>query len=135
MYIQPSKVSNCVDSFRADEVAVPDYPSGATEHWGIITYREVNLLYDEMEVAVDGQISTLAVIAHEMAHNVRMCTCAEKVYFCYFECRCFSVSCTITNKLKYNSSFNFLKRILSLNKTFREHFTVCMLDGDRNFDF
>ena len=53
-----------------DEVAVPDYPSGATEHWGIITYREVYLLYDPTEVAADGQIRTLAVIAHEMAHNV-----------------------------------------------------------------
>ncbi len=51
-------------------MAVPDYPSGATEHWGLITYREVRLLYDETEVAADGQVATLAVVAHELAHNV-----------------------------------------------------------------
>ena len=29
---------------KLDMAAIPDYSSGATEHWGMITYREANLV-------------------------------------------------------------------------------------------
>ena len=29
---------------KLDMAAIPDYSSGATEHWGLITYRETNLV-------------------------------------------------------------------------------------------
>ncbi len=29
---------------KLDMAAIPDYSSGATEHWGMITYRETNLV-------------------------------------------------------------------------------------------
>ncbi|XP_064093847.1 endoplasmic reticulum aminopeptidase 2-like [Macrobrachium nipponense] len=30
---------------KSDMAAIPDYSSGATEHWGIITYRETNTIF------------------------------------------------------------------------------------------
>ena len=54
----------------SDQVAVPDYPSGATEHWGLITYRESRLLYNENEAGASDKQSTAQIVAHELAHNV-----------------------------------------------------------------
>lgn len=55
---------------KLDQIAVPDYPSGATEHWGLISYRQTSLLYDENQVDVTGKQRVAAVIAHELTHNV-----------------------------------------------------------------
>ena len=54
----------------SDQVAVPDYPSGATEHWGLITYRESRLLYDETSAGASDLQGIAEIIAHELAHNV-----------------------------------------------------------------
>jgi glutamyl aminopeptidase len=54
---------------KLDQFAVPDYPSGATEHWGLITYRDTRLLYDPTQVGDAGKQGTLSIIAHELAHN------------------------------------------------------------------
>ena len=56
----------------ADSVAVPDYPSGATEHWGLITYRESRLLYDSESAGASDESSIRHIIAHEVAHHVRL---------------------------------------------------------------
>nr|XP_006811271.1 PREDICTED: glutamyl aminopeptidase-like [Saccoglossus kowalevskii] len=53
---------------KSDMVAVPDYPSGATEHWGIITYRETNLLYDPDVSSESNKQRVAVVIGHELAH-------------------------------------------------------------------
>lgn len=49
--------------------AIPDYSSGATEHWGLITYRETNLIFDETESSSSNQQRVADVIAHELAHQ------------------------------------------------------------------
>jgi len=54
-----------------DMLAVPVYPSAATEHWGIVTYRESRLLYDSDQVNDFDKQRTISIIAHELAHNVR----------------------------------------------------------------
>ena len=58
-----------------DQVAVPDYPSGATEHWGLMTYRQAYLLYDEESVSASGKQTTATIISHEIAHNVSLESC------------------------------------------------------------
>lgn len=40
------------------------------ENWGLITYRETNLLYDPNESATSNKQRVAAVIAHELVHQV-----------------------------------------------------------------
>eukprot|EP00096_Caligus_rogercresseyi_P010039 TRINITY_DN3536_c0_g1_i1.p1 TRINITY_DN3536_c0_g1~~TRINITY_DN3536_c0_g1_i1.p1 ORF type:complete len:884 (-),score=271.03 TRINITY_DN3536_c0_g1_i1:95-2746(-) len=54
---------------KLDMAAVPEYPSGATEHWGLITYRETALMFDNKTSSADNQERVANVIAHELAHQ------------------------------------------------------------------
>ena len=54
---------------KLDMAAIPDYSSGATEHWGLITYREANLIYDPSESSFANKVRVATVIAHELAHQ------------------------------------------------------------------
>lgn len=65
-------------------IAIPDFISGAMEHWGLITYREVNMLYDEQEASVSNKQRCTLVIAHEMAHMVRILWNADVEKIKYF---------------------------------------------------
>ena len=51
-------------------IAIPNFVSGAMEHWGLITYREVNMLYDAMEASAANKQRVAVVVAHEIAHMV-----------------------------------------------------------------
>lgn len=53
---------------KLDQIAIPDFGSGAMEHWGLITYRESSLLYDEREASVFNKQRVAVVVAHELAH-------------------------------------------------------------------
>eukprot|EP00111_Clytia_hemisphaerica_P010712 TCONS_00031279-protein len=53
---------------KLDMFAIPDYGSGATEHWGIITYRESRLLYTPGVSSEGNKRSSAGIIAHECAH-------------------------------------------------------------------
>lgn len=53
---------------KQDMIAIPDFVSGAMEHWGLITFREVNLLYDEKTSSPRNKQRVAAVVAHELAH-------------------------------------------------------------------
>ena len=52
-----------------DMAAIPDFSAGAMENWGLITYRETLLLYDEEKSAITNKESVTDVIAHELAHQ------------------------------------------------------------------
>ena len=54
---------------KLDMAAIPDYSSGATEHWGLITYRETNLIFNELESSSYNQYRVASVIAHELVHQ------------------------------------------------------------------
>lgn len=54
----------------ADKIAIPDFGTGAMENWGLITYRESNLLYDEQESSSYNKQRVASVIAHELVHQV-----------------------------------------------------------------
>uniref|UniRef100_A0A8C9NF58 Leucyl-cystinyl aminopeptidase n=1 Tax=Serinus canaria TaxID=9135 RepID=A0A8C9NF58_SERCA len=54
---------------KLDLIAIPDFQSGAMENWGLITFRETALLFDnDTSSARDKKLIT-AVIAHELAHQ------------------------------------------------------------------
>lgn len=55
-------------SFRIDMAAIPDFVSGAMEHWGLVTYRETSLLYDKDVSSTVNKQRIASVIAHEFAH-------------------------------------------------------------------
>ncbi|KAG8380091.1 hypothetical protein BUALT_Bualt07G0157600 [Buddleja alternifolia] len=54
---------------KLDMVAVPEFAGGAMENYGLITFRETELLQDELYSAA-GNIQRLTiVVAHEVAHH------------------------------------------------------------------
>ena len=53
-----------------DQIAIPEFSAGAMENWGLVTYRETNLLYDKDVSSPDDQQRVATVVAHELAHMV-----------------------------------------------------------------
>jgi len=54
---------------KLDLVAIPDFEAGAMENWGLITFRETALLYNEKEASSINKQYVAIVIAHELAHQ------------------------------------------------------------------
>ncbi|CAG9467501.1 unnamed protein product [Pedinophyceae sp. YPF-701] len=52
---------------KLDLVAVPDFAAGAMENWGLVTYRETDLLVST-ETSSRGVRRVAVVVAHELAH-------------------------------------------------------------------
>uniref|UniRef100_A0A3Q4GWE0 Aminopeptidase n=1 Tax=Neolamprologus brichardi TaxID=32507 RepID=A0A3Q4GWE0_NEOBR len=53
---------------KSDQIALPDFYYGAMENWGLVTYRETNLLYDPKTSSSRNKEKTATIIAHELAH-------------------------------------------------------------------
>ncbi|XP_018306529.1 aminopeptidase N isoform X2 [Mycetomoellerius zeteki] len=54
---------------KMDMVALPDFSAGAMENWGLITYRETAMLYQE-GISTSGCKQRVAVVvSHELAHQ------------------------------------------------------------------
>ncbi|XP_008550321.1 glutamyl aminopeptidase [Microplitis demolitor] len=53
---------------KLDMAAIPDFVSGAMENWGLITYREARVLYDDKTSSTEDKEGVVQVIAHEFAH-------------------------------------------------------------------
>ncbi|GAB0087435.1 hypothetical protein DMENIID0001_017360 [Sergentomyia squamirostris] len=53
---------------KLDMAAIPDYVSGATEHWGLVTFRETSLMFDENEGSTRNKQRVAQTISHEMTH-------------------------------------------------------------------
>ena len=49
-------------------VAIPDFAQGAMENWGLVTFREADILYDPEVCSVDDKILVAIVISHELSH-------------------------------------------------------------------
>lgn len=54
---------------KLDMIAIPDFGSGAMENWGLVTYREVYLLYDPVASSLKSKFRIASVISHELAHQ------------------------------------------------------------------
>lgn len=53
---------------KLDMAAIPDFVSGAMENWGLVTYREARLLYDNKTNSTLKAYDIVNVISHEFAH-------------------------------------------------------------------
>ncbi|XP_050667538.1 aminopeptidase N-like isoform X2 [Leptidea sinapis] len=54
---------------KLDLIAIPDFSSGAMENWGLITFRETALLFDDKEGVPRDKQNVAIDIAHELAHQ------------------------------------------------------------------
>ncbi|KAI9852169.1 MAG: Aminopeptidase 2 mitochondrial [Thelocarpon superellum] len=54
---------------KMDMVAIPDFSAGAMENWGLVTYRVVDLLYDEKTTSAITKQRIAEVVQHELAHQ------------------------------------------------------------------
>lgn len=53
---------------KTDLLAVPDFASGAMENWGLVSFREDRIMFDEKIVAIIQKHQLGETIAHEIAH-------------------------------------------------------------------
>lgn len=54
---------------KIDLVAVPDFGFNAMENWGLITFREAALLYQDKVSTINDKRNIALVMAHELAHQ------------------------------------------------------------------
>ncbi|XP_043845494.1 aminopeptidase N [Dromiciops gliroides] len=54
---------------KSDQIGLPDFNAGAMENWGLVTYRENSLLFDDSSSSISNKERVLTVIAHELAHQ------------------------------------------------------------------
>lgn len=54
---------------KMDMVAIPDFAAGAMENWGLVTYRVVDLLFDEKNSGASVKQRVAEVVQHELAHQ------------------------------------------------------------------
>ena len=54
---------------KMDMVAIPDFSAGAMENWGLVTYRVVDLLFDEKTSGALTKQRVAEVVQHELAHQ------------------------------------------------------------------
>ncbi|KAJ8733130.1 hypothetical protein PYW08_001428 [Mythimna loreyi] len=54
---------------KNDHIALPDFPSGAMENWGMVNYREAYLLYDPENTSLSSKIFIATIMAHELGHK------------------------------------------------------------------
>ncbi|CRL01384.1 CLUMA_CG014379, isoform A [Clunio marinus] len=54
---------------KMDQAAMPDFAAGAMENWGLVTYREPYLLFNEITGRARDRENVIATISHEFAHQ------------------------------------------------------------------
>ncbi|TDZ28345.1 Aminopeptidase 2 [Colletotrichum spinosum] len=54
---------------KFDQVAIPDFAAGAMENWGLVTYRTVEVLFDDKTSGAAAKERVSTVITHEIAHQ------------------------------------------------------------------
>ncbi|XP_014663075.1 PREDICTED: aminopeptidase N-like [Priapulus caudatus] len=53
---------------KTELIAIPDFSAGAMENWGLVTYREERMLYEEGVSTSADKKSIARVIGHELTH-------------------------------------------------------------------
>mmetsp|Transcript_25260 Transcript_25260/g.58860 ORF Transcript_25260/g.58860 Transcript_25260/m.58860 type:complete len:892 (-) Transcript_25260:139-2814(-) len=54
---------------KLDMIAIPEFAMGAMENWGLVTYREADLLIDEKTASNQQRQRVAIVVCHELAHQ------------------------------------------------------------------
>jgi puromycin-sensitive aminopeptidase len=54
---------------KMDMICVTEFAMGAMENWGLVTYREVDLMIDEEKASSQQKQRVAIVVAHELAHQ------------------------------------------------------------------
>ncbi|KAA0714960.1 Aminopeptidase N [Triplophysa tibetana] len=54
---------------KLDQIAVPDFSAGAMENWGLISYQESGILFEEDTSSNFDKERVATIIAHELAHQ------------------------------------------------------------------
>ena len=54
---------------KMDQISIKDFTAGAMENWGLVTYRESALHYEENVTTTASKQSIATIIAHEFAHQ------------------------------------------------------------------
>lgn len=54
---------------KLDMIAIPDFSAGAMENYGLVTYRDTALLYDELLSSASNKQQVAITVAHELAHQ------------------------------------------------------------------
>ncbi|RLM62046.1 aminopeptidase M1-B [Panicum miliaceum] len=54
---------------KLDMIAIPDFATGAMENYGLVTYRDTALLYDELLSSASNKQQVAITVAHELAHQ------------------------------------------------------------------
>ena len=52
-----------------DLISFADFAIGAMENWGLLTFRERFLMYDEAQSSAGAKLDVAIVVAHEVAHQ------------------------------------------------------------------
>jgi len=52
---------------KLDMIAIPEFAMGAMENWGLVTYREVDVLIDEKKASSKQKQRVASVVAHEVS--------------------------------------------------------------------
>ncbi|KAF5281438.1 hypothetical protein FQA39_LY17792 [Lamprigera yunnana] len=76
IYLSP-KILNFYENYfnikfplpKIDLVGVPEFGFNAMENWGLITFRETIMLFDENSGTIDDKKEVVSVLAHELAHQ------------------------------------------------------------------
>ncbi|ERL90492.1 hypothetical protein D910_07840, partial [Dendroctonus ponderosae] len=54
---------------KIDIVAIPEFGFSAMENWGLLTFRESSLLFDNFSSTVEDKRTVATVLSHELAHQ------------------------------------------------------------------
>jgi len=89
--------------FPVDGIALPAFGPSGMENWGLVKYRETNLLLKEGETSSSSREGIAKLVAHEIGHQVRLVL--QYLSSC-------SASCTFSCARKTQQSENIRRAIL-----------------------